>query len=146
MFRVENADFIADKLAAELLPNQEFREVVKNALEAVERRLKSDGATAGGRIEFDVDWNLLAQTGRWYICCADNGDGMTRSQLERYTTTLAVQGVPLHSPSSIFSPASPHPGRRRLKPTDSHPWLLLPSSDLCPPTPAFCFHLLTPHS
>ena len=51
MFRVENADFIADKLSAELLPNQEFREVVKNALEAVERRMRADGSKTGGRIE-----------------------------------------------------------------------------------------------
>ena len=93
MFRVENADFIADKLAAELLPNQEFREVLKNALEAVERRLSAEGAREGGRIEFDVDWDLLAKTGRWFVACADNGDGMTRSELERYTTTLAVQGA-----------------------------------------------------
>ena len=56
MFHVENADFIADKLAAELLPNQEFREVLKNALEAVERRMGADGSTDGGRIVFDVDW------------------------------------------------------------------------------------------
>ena len=93
MFRVENADFIADKLASELLPNQEFREVLKNGLEAVERRMKAEGATAGGRIEFDVDWSLFAQTQRWYLSCADNGDGMTRSELEKYTTTLAVQGA-----------------------------------------------------
>ena len=93
MFRVENADFIADKLAAELLPNQEFREVLKNALEAVERRLSTEGLREGGRIEFDVDWDLLAKTGRWFVACADNGDGMMRSELERYTTTLAVQGA-----------------------------------------------------
>jgi hypothetical protein len=94
MFRVENADFIADKLASELLPNQEFREVLKNALEAVERRLATEGSLGkSGRIEFDVDWNLHAKTGQWYISCADNGDGMTRSELERYTTTLAVQGA-----------------------------------------------------
>jgi hypothetical protein len=43
MFRVENADYIADKLSAELLPNQEFREVLKNSLEAVERRMDADG-------------------------------------------------------------------------------------------------------
>ena len=93
MFRVENADFIADKLATELLPDQEFREVLKNALEAVERRLRADGSHDGGRIEFDVDWNLHARSGRWYVCCADNGDGMTRSELEKYPTTLAVQGA-----------------------------------------------------
>src|SRR2546423_4156155 len=95
MFRVENADFIADKLATELLPNQEFREVLKNALEAVKRRMAADGSRQGGRVEFDVDWSLHGQTGRWYVCCADNGDGMDRSQLEKYTTTLAVQGAGL---------------------------------------------------
>jgi hypothetical protein len=81
MFRVENADFIADRLATELLPDQEFREVLKNALEAVERRMRADGSPDGGRIEFDVDWNLHARSGRWYVCCADNGDGMTISEL-----------------------------------------------------------------
>lgn len=93
MFRVQNADFIADKLASELLPNQEFREVLKNALEAVERRMRADGVEDGGRIEFDVDWSLHRKTGRWYTSCADNGDGMSRSELELYTTTLAVQGA-----------------------------------------------------
>src|SRR4051812_21577649 len=91
MFRVENADFIADKLAAELLPNQEFREVLKNAIEAIERRIAAEGGE--GRIEFDVDWDLLGQDDHWYVSCSDNGDGMTRSELERYTTTLAVQGA-----------------------------------------------------
>src|ERR1051326_1768 len=90
MFRVENADFIADKLATELLPNQEFREVLKNALEAVQRRMRAHGASRGGRIEFDVDWSLYAQSaGHWFVCCVDNGDGMGRSQLEKYTKTLA---------------------------------------------------------
>ena len=93
MFKVENADFIADKLAAELLPNQEFREVLKNALEAVQRRMAADANTNGGRIEFDVDWSLHTETGNWYVACADNGDGMTQSELEKYTTTLAVQGA-----------------------------------------------------
>jgi histidine kinase/DNA gyrase B/HSP90-like ATPase len=92
MFRVENADFIADKLASELLPDQEFREVLKNALEAVDRRMRADGSKKG-RVEFDVDWSLLSKSGNWYVCCTDDGDGMTRSELEKYTTTLAVQGA-----------------------------------------------------
>lgn len=92
MFRVENADFIAEKLSTELLPNQEFREVLKNALEAVDRRMEVD-SSLDGRIEFDVDWSLHAVSGRWYVCCSDNGDGMMRSELEKYTTTLAVQGA-----------------------------------------------------
>ncbi len=91
-FRVENADFIADKLAAELLPNQEMREVYKNGEEAIQRLVDS-GVADGGRIEFDVDWALHEETGRWYVACYDNGDGMTRSELERYTTTLAVVGA-----------------------------------------------------
>src|SRR4051812_13852501 len=93
MFRVENADFIADKLAAELLPDQEQREVFKNAQEAVHRRLWQEGKEDGGRIEFDVDWPFHVQTGEWSVCCADNGDGMSRFELERYMTTLAVQGA-----------------------------------------------------
>lgn len=93
MFKVGNADFIADKLASELLPNQEFREVLKNALEAVDRRLRVEGANSGGRVEFDVDWSIHAQTGLWYVCCADNGDGMNRTELDKYTITLAVEGA-----------------------------------------------------
>lgn len=92
MFRVENADFIAEKLASELLENQEFREVAKNAEEAIRRRMALDGSKAG-RIEFDVDWPLLAARGEWFICCADDGDAMAKSELDRYTTTLAVQGA-----------------------------------------------------
>ena len=47
MFKVENADFIADKLASELLPSQEYREVYKNAEEAIERRIAANEATKG---------------------------------------------------------------------------------------------------
>lgn len=97
MFKVENADFIADKLAAELLPDQEFREGYKNAEEAVNRRRneerKKGAEPSRGRIEFDIDWPLHAQSGSWYISVADNGDGMSRSELEKYMTTLAVTGA-----------------------------------------------------
>lgn len=94
MFKVQNADFIADKLASELLPDQEYREVAKNAEEAIRRRAERDGSS-GGRIEFDVDWPLFESTDppTRYLSCADDGDGMTRSELERYMTTLAVQGA-----------------------------------------------------
>jgi Histidine kinase-, DNA gyrase B-, and HSP90-like ATPase len=98
MFKVENADFIADKLAAELLPFQEYREGYKNAEEAAERRIRAERAAglepAPGRIEMDVDWALHKQDPTlWYLSVADNGDGMTRSEIERYTTTLAVTGA-----------------------------------------------------
>ncbi|MGC2222435.1 MAG: ATP-binding protein, partial [Methylocella sp.] len=92
MFKVGNADFIADKLASELLPDQEFREAKKNAREAIDR-LSGGESAAVGRIEFDVDWMMRRETGNWYICCADDGDGMSRVELERYMTTLAVEGA-----------------------------------------------------
>jgi hypothetical protein len=92
MFSVQNADFIADKLAKELLPWQEYREVAKNAEEAVLRRIAEDGIR-DGRIEFDVDWPFLAATGQWFVSCADNGDGMSRHELSKYMTTLAVEGA-----------------------------------------------------
>src|SRR3954451_9434401 len=88
MFSVQNADFIADKLASELLPWQEYREVGKNAEEAVRRRMEAEGLE-DGRIEFDVDWPLLRETGQWCIACSDNGDGMSRHELDKYMTTLA---------------------------------------------------------
>ena len=98
MFQVENADFIADKLAAELLPNQEHREACKNAEEAIQRRRRAERAAerepAEGLIEFDVDWALREQQADlWHLCVADNGDGMTRIELEKYMTTLAVTGA-----------------------------------------------------
>jgi hypothetical protein len=97
LFKVENADFIADKLASELLPNQEFRESYKNAEEAVERRRRAEAAAgegpAPGRIEFDIDWAFCEQAGHRYISVADNGDGMSRAELARYVTTLAVTGA-----------------------------------------------------
>lgn len=93
MFRVENADFIADKLASELLPDQEFREATKNGEEAIRRRIDRDGSPILGRIEVDVDWSLHEHTGGYYVSVADNGDGMDRAELQLYTLTLAVQGA-----------------------------------------------------
>lgn len=97
MFKVENADFIANKLAAELLPDQEYREAYKNAEEAVARRTATEMAQGHlpnvARVEFDVDWALQAAGEGWFISCADNGDGMDRVEIEKYTTTLAVTGA-----------------------------------------------------
>ena len=95
MFKVDNADFIANKLATELLPDQEQREAFVNAHEAVSRRMRAEGITSGGRIQLDVDWHLhqLDDDSPWFISCSDNGDGMSRVELERYMTTLAVVGA-----------------------------------------------------
>jgi len=90
VFKVEQADYIANRLAAELAPLQEFREVAKNAIEAIERR-RIGSPDQTGRIEFDVDWNWI--DAGWYVSCADDGDGMTRAEIEKYSTTLAVIGA-----------------------------------------------------
>jgi hypothetical protein len=55
--------------------------------------MAADGSTSAGRLEFDVDWPMLEQTGEWLQACADNGDAMSRHDLSRYTTTLAVRGA-----------------------------------------------------
>lgn len=101
-FDFENADFVADKLEAELLPNQEIREAFHNELEAVIRRA-AEKIAAGGAYEpwirIGVDWTVvdseskqgLAPTFR--LSVMGNGDGMTRAQVERYAKTLAVRGA-----------------------------------------------------
>jgi len=89
-FKTENSDFVADKMEQELAANQEYREVLKNALEAIDRRRKG-AADSSGRVEFDVDWSLAENV--FVLKCSDDGDGMSRDQLEHYTTTLAVQGA-----------------------------------------------------
>lgn len=89
-FKTENSDFVADKMEQELAAFQEYREVLKNALEAIDRRRNGTGDSSG-RVEFDVDWSLAEDV--FALKCSDDGDGMSRDQLQYYTTTLAVQGA-----------------------------------------------------
>lgn len=101
-FNFENADFVADKLEAELLPNQEIREAVHNELEAVTRRAAEQLAADEPYrpwIRVGVDWTNVdyqATTGSepvWRLSVLGNGDGMTREELQRYAKTLAVSGA-----------------------------------------------------
>jgi len=80
MFRVENADFIADKLAAELLPNQEFREVLRCSRS---RRAPdwAESRTIGARIEFRRRLGLVRRTVAGTSSCADTGDGIRAPNL-----------------------------------------------------------------
>jgi hypothetical protein len=101
-FDFENADFVADKLEAELLPNQEIREAFHNELEAVTRRA-AEKLAAGEEykpwIRVGVDWTHVdaeiaaGNEPVWRISVIGNGDGMTRAQVERYAKTLAVSGA-----------------------------------------------------
>lgn len=96
MFSVENGDFIADKLASELPRDQEFREAVQNEIEAINRLAQAKGDGWKGRIEIDIDWAipaLLDDFSSPKVCIAGNGDGMSRAEISKYTTTLAVEGA-----------------------------------------------------
>lgn len=101
-FDFENADFVADKLEAELLPNQEIREAFHNELEAVTRRAAEkleQGEPYRPWIRVGVDWTTIdaevAQGGTpiWRLSVMGNGDGMTREEVQRYAKTLAVSGA-----------------------------------------------------
>lgn len=101
-FDFENADFVAEKLEAELLPHQEIREAFHNELEAVTRRAAEKlaaGEQYGPWIRIGVDWTRVdygASAGAeptWRLSVLGNGDGMTREELQRYAKTLAVSGA-----------------------------------------------------
>lgn len=90
--RVANIAFLLDRLAADTPPNQQIRELTENALEAIERRQKA-GDTSEGFIRWDVDWDHLKRTGQYKLSVVDNGDGMSREQMDDYLNSLAVQGA-----------------------------------------------------
>jgi len=101
-FDFEDADFVADKLEAELLPNQEIREAVHNELEAVTRRAAEKiaaGEDYAPWIRVGVDWTHIdAEIAEgnepvWRLSVIGNGDGMTRTEVEKYAKTLAVRGA-----------------------------------------------------
>src|ERR1051325_1607236 len=88
---VANIAFLLDRLAADTPPNQQIRELTENALEAIERRQKTD--LSEGTIRWDVDWDNLKRTGQYKLSIVDNGDGMTSQQMLDYLNALAVQGA-----------------------------------------------------
>ena len=78
--RVANIAFLLDRLAADTPPNQQIRELTQNALEAIQRRYKSDGAFDGL-----IRWDVVA----W----VDPGDDMSqlaikKKSLQRYAETV----------------------------------------------------------
>jgi hypothetical protein len=89
--RVANIAFLLDRLAADTPPNQQIRELTENAIEAIQRRQKTDGSE--GIIRWDVDWDHLKRTGVYKLSVVDNGDGMTPEQMLDYLNSLAVQGA-----------------------------------------------------
>lgn len=89
--RVANIAFLLDRLAADTPPNQQIRELTQNAIEAIQRRQKSDPSE--GVVRWDVDWDHLKRTGVYKLSIVDSGDGMTPNQMLEYLNSLAVQGA-----------------------------------------------------
>ena len=89
--RVANIAFLLDRLAADTPPNQQIRELTQNAIEAIQRRQKTDASD--GVIRWDVDWDHLKRTGAYKLSVVDTGDGMTPAQMLDYLNALAVQGA-----------------------------------------------------
>lgn len=91
LMKVENTAFLIEKLASDCSPNQYVRELTKNAIEAVQERLKTDQSEPG-TVVWDVDWALLEQIGVYKLQVSDNGTGMSGPQMETYINSLSSSG------------------------------------------------------
>jgi hypothetical protein len=98
---LRHAAFLLERLAADCAPLQEYRELTKNALEAIERAQEDEQATgasppAGGhRVTWDVEWATLGaqidagQKPVYKLSICDTGDGMTGEEMVEYINHLA---------------------------------------------------------
>lgn len=91
LMKVENTAFLIEKLASDCSPNQYVRELTKNAIEAVQERLKTDQSEPG-TVVWDVDWALLDLSGTYKLQVSDNGTGMSGPQMETYINSLSSSG------------------------------------------------------
>ena len=91
LMKVENTAFLIEKLASDCSPNQYVRELTKNAIEAVQERLKTDKSEPGS-VVWDVDWAFLGLTGTYKLQVSDNGTGMSGHQMETYINSLSSSG------------------------------------------------------
>jgi len=88
---LEDSAFLLERMAADCAPLQEYRELTRNSLEAIERV-----ADKGGTVIWDADWKALAnqiesgQTPTYKLSVADTGDGMTADELVRYINHLSA--------------------------------------------------------
>jgi hypothetical protein len=98
---LRHAAFLLERLAADSAPLQEYRELTKNALEAIERSqdLEAEGSlrapTKGHQVVWDVEWVALAgqleagQQPVYKLSIWDTGDGMTGEEMVEYINHLA---------------------------------------------------------
>jgi hypothetical protein len=98
---LRHAAFLLERLAADCAPLQEYRELTKNALEAIERAQEheaDDGLEPpdkGHKVVWDVEWRALStqiesgQNPVYKLSIWDTGDGMTGPEMVEYINHLA---------------------------------------------------------
>jgi hypothetical protein len=94
---LRQAAFLLERLAADCAPLQEYRELTRNSLEAIERALETDGEPpkGGHQIVWDVEWKALhgqieaGQVPVYKLSIWDTGDGMTGEEMIEYINHLA---------------------------------------------------------
>lgn len=86
---IENTGFLVEKLASDCGEKQYLRELVVNSMEAIECR-RSGGWSGEGEIRVGVDWKIFKETGFYKLCIADNGSGMSASEICRYINNLSA--------------------------------------------------------
>jgi hypothetical protein len=94
---LKEAAFLLERLAADCAPLQEYRELTKNALEAIERVQESGESDPDGGhlIVWDVEWKALqgqitaGEKPIYKLSIWDTGDGMTGEEMLKYINHLS---------------------------------------------------------
>jgi hypothetical protein len=98
---LRHAAFLLERLAADCAPMQEYRELTKNALEAIERAQEREAEDTlkpppnGHQVVWDVEWRAFraqlegGQNAIYKLSIWDTGDGMTGDEMVEYINHLA---------------------------------------------------------
>lgn len=94
---LRQAAFLLERLAADTAPLQEYRELTRNALEAIARAADIDDAPPedGYQVVWDVEWRAFraqlegGQGPAYKLSIWDNGDGMTGDEMVEYINHLS---------------------------------------------------------
>ena len=86
----EGLSFILDGYKNTLPPDQQIREVNKNAEEAIQRVQNGNPESYRGIITFEMDKEYYSKHGVAKLCIIDNGDGMTYNFLDEYLIKLGA--------------------------------------------------------
>lgn len=93
---LRQAAFLLERLAADCAPLQEYRELTRNSLEAIDRAVEAGSVPPKGhQIFWDVEWHALdaqIEAGEKHIyklSVWDTGDGMTGEEMVKYINHLS---------------------------------------------------------